>query len=157
MTTYINLTEDEFLARFKPVPNHIDPNRGFDGCLFETFGDEFAYVQAQDPNLVWTVLDGDGQLSIASGFHFVNRLGYLVASVPVPPDHTCSVACEDLAEPDDDMRLRLAAGDLLAALEQAVQALNTAPRFRVPHLGTDSYKIAATCDRAIAKAKGGAP
>jgi hypothetical protein len=57
---------------------------------------------------------------------------------------------------DDELRLRLAAGDLLAALEQAVQALNTAPRFRVPHLATDSYKIAAVCDRAIAKAKGGA-
>jgi hypothetical protein len=57
---------------------------------------------------------------------------------------------------DDDMHLRLAASNLLGALEQAVQALNTAPRFAVPHLDTDSYKIAAVCDRAIAKAKGGA-
>jgi hypothetical protein len=57
---------------------------------------------------------------------------------------------------DDDMRLRNAARDLLDALEQAVQALNTAPRFPVSHLDTDSYKIAAVCDRAIAKAKGGA-
>ena len=56
-------------------------------------------MQAQDPNLVWTVLDCDGQLAIASGFHFVNRLGYLIASVPVAPDHTYSVACEDLTEP----------------------------------------------------------
>jgi hypothetical protein len=32
----------------------------------------------------------------------VNRLGYLIASVPVAPDHTYSVACEDLTEPDDD-------------------------------------------------------
>jgi len=48
-----------------------------------------------------------------------------------------------------------AAGDLLTALEQAVQALNTAPRFKVPHLDTDSYAIASICDRAIAKAKGG--
>jgi hypothetical protein len=57
---------------------------------------------------------------------------------------------------DDDMRLRRAARDLLDALEQAVQALNTAPRFAVRHLDTDSYKIAAVCDRAIARAKGGA-
>ena len=49
-----------------------------------------------------------------------------------------------------------AAPELLAALDQAVKALNTAPRFHVPVLGTDSYKIAALCDRAIAKAKGGA-
>jgi hypothetical protein len=90
MTTYTDthhmLTEDAFLDRFKPVANPIDPNRGFGGCLFETFGEELAYVQKQDSNLVWTVLDCDGQISIESGFHFVNRLGYLIASVPADPD-----------------------------------------------------------------------
>jgi hypothetical protein len=92
--THHTLTEDEFLARFKPVANHIDPNSSFDGCMFETFGDELAHVQAQARNLVWTVLDCDGHLWIESGFHFVNRLGYLIASVPTQPDHTYSVACE---------------------------------------------------------------
>lgn len=43
--------------------------------------------------------------------------------------------------------------DLLTALEQAVAALNTAPRFKVRSLNTDSYEIAARCDRAVAKAK----
>jgi hypothetical protein len=56
----------------------------------------------KDPNLVWTVLDCGGQPAIASRFHVVNRLGYLIASVPVAPDHTYSVACEDLTKPDDD-------------------------------------------------------
>jgi hypothetical protein len=55
------------------------------------------------------------------------------------------------------MRLRLAARDLLNAVQKAVAALNTAPRFAVQHLDTDSYAIAAECDRAIGKAtKGGA-
>lgn len=41
----------------------------------------------------------------------MNRLGYLIASVPVAPDHTYNVACEDLTEPAaDDERLQLAAG-----------------------------------------------
>jgi hypothetical protein len=53
-------------------------------------------------------------------------------------------------------RPRDSAPDLVAALEQAVAALNTAPRFRVASLDTDSYRIASICDRAIAKAKGGA-
>ncbi len=57
---------------------------------------------------------------------------------------------------DDDMWLRLAAQDLLDALEQAFAALNQAPRFAVPWLDTDSYRIASLCERAIAKAKGGA-
>ena len=55
-----------------------------------------------------------------------------------------------------DASLLAAAPLMLATLEQAVQALNTAPQFRVPHLDTNSYTIAALCDRAIAKAKGGA-
>jgi hypothetical protein len=56
----------------------------------------------------------------------------------------------------DELCLRLAGEDLLRALEQAVAALNHAPRFAVPSLETDSYRIAAICDLAIAKAKGGA-
>ena len=56
----------------------------------------------------------------------------------------------------DDLLLHRAASDLLEALEQAVAALNSAPRFAVPHLDTDSYEIAARCDRAIRTAKGGA-
>ena len=42
--------------------------------------------------------------------------------------------------------------ELKEALTQAVAALNTAPRFAVPHLDTDSYGIAALCDRALASA-----
>jgi hypothetical protein len=98
MTTYTDthheLNEDDFFARFKPVLNHIDPNCGFDGCMFETFGEELAHVQAQDRNCVWTILDCDGQLLIESGFHFVNRIGYLIATVPTEPDQSYSVACE---------------------------------------------------------------
>jgi hypothetical protein len=70
MTTYTDAhdapAEDEFFARFKPVRNHIDPSGGFDGCLFETFGEELAHVQAQDRRLVWIILDCDGQLVIES-------------------------------------------------------------------------------------------
>lgn len=50
-------------------------------------------------------------------------------------------------------RLGAAAPNLLAALLLARQALNTAPRFRVGD--TDSYKIAAIVDKAIAEARQG--
>ena len=57
----------------------------------------------------------------------------------------------------EDLKLRLAARDLLEALEQALVALNTARRFKVPIPGvTDSYAVAAICEAAIAKAKGDA-
>ena len=50
------------------------------------------------------------------------------------------------------------AGELVSTLRLALEALNTAPRFRVPHLDTDeqrmdSYRIAALCDRVLARAK----
>jgi hypothetical protein len=61
---------------------------------------------------------------------------------------------DELPLPTD--RPRDSVPDLVAALQQAVAALNTAPRFRVQSLDTDSYRIASICDRAIAKAKGGA-
>jgi hypothetical protein len=45
-----------------------------------------------------------------------------------------------------------AAPELLAALRLARNALNVAPRF---HVGsTDSYEIAAACDKAISKSEG---
>lgn len=48
------------------------------------------------------------------------------------------------------MQVMNAAPDMLEALLLAQRALNTAPRFRVGD--TDSYKIAAAVDRAIARA-----
>lgn len=54
----------------------------------------------------------------------------------------------------EDLLVRLAASDMLEALEQALVALNTAPRFKVPILGIiDSYAVAAICEAAITKAK----
>lgn len=60
--------------------------------------------------------------------------------------------CTEWTSPDET--LSQAASHLLEALELAVAALNTAPRFAVPGRDTNSYAIAAVCDRAIAKAKG---
>ena len=98
------LNEDDFLARFEPIPNHLDDGRGFDGCLFETFGSELAFVHqmvASAPGRVWTVLEADGVLSIESGYHYVNRLGYLVTRHAVPAGATVSVVVEDLTEAAD--------------------------------------------------------
>jgi hypothetical protein len=68
---------------------------------------------------------------------------------------------EELANDTTPVRNSDLAADLLAVLQQASAALDTAPRFRVPSLGTDSYRIAALCDAAIKRAvpalrKGGA-
>jgi hypothetical protein len=57
----------------------------------------------------------------------------------------------------DAIRPQLAsAPKLMSALRQAVAALNAKPRFPVPEFLTDSYKVAALCDEAIAEASRGA-
>ncbi len=35
-----------------------------------------------DCHLIWTLLDCDGRLYLSPGFHFVNRLGYVLCRVP---------------------------------------------------------------------------
>ncbi len=52
--------------------------------LFETYGDELEFIKRQDPRKVWTLVDGDdGELYIVSGLHLVNRIGYLLSTIPV--------------------------------------------------------------------------
>ena len=90
--TYTKLTEDEFEHRYHPlVPNHLDPNASWQpghgpGCLFETYGEELAFVRRQDPRTVWTLVDGteDDATYLLSGFRLVNRIGYLISRSPVP-------------------------------------------------------------------------
>ncbi len=89
--TIIGMTEDEFDAQYPLVPNHINPNATWSlsesgsGCLFETFGEELAFVRHQEPRTIWTLIDGeDGDMYVVSGYHFVNRVGYLISKAPVP-------------------------------------------------------------------------
>jgi hypothetical protein len=56
----------------------------------------------------------------------------------------------DSEEAEANAAIMTAAPEMFAALQLAQGALNTAPRFRVGD--TDSYRIAATVDKAIAKA-----
>ena len=78
----ITLTEEQFEEQFTRVENHIDTNAGWDGCMFETFGEELEYVRmmAQKGNRVWTLIEGDDDdfLYISNGMRLVNRMGYFI-------------------------------------------------------------------------------
>lgn len=86
----IPLSEDELDERYTFVPNHLNRDAGWaygdgPGCLFETYGEELEFVRRQDPATVWTFVDGDdGDQHVISGFHIVNRIGYLISKEPVP-------------------------------------------------------------------------
>ena len=93
---YLNLSEDRFYEEFRPVKNHLEENAAFDGCMFETFGKEFDYVNSMVPtHSVWTILDAEGHLSIVSGYHYVNRLGYMITEKPVELGVEYTVDLED--------------------------------------------------------------
>ena len=60
----MDMTAEEFTELFQPVKNPNIPNGdgAFDGCMFETYGVEYAFVAKQyerDPYSVWTIMDAD--------------------------------------------------------------------------------------------------
>ena len=80
------MNESQFWSEYAPIKNHIDNNASLDGCMFETYGDELAFVKSQPNNLIWTYCDDGETAFLSSGYHFVNRLGYLIASKPFNGD-----------------------------------------------------------------------
>jgi hypothetical protein len=87
---HLEISEEAFDEQYPLLTNHLNPNASWafsdtGGCLFETYGEELAFVRQQNRRYVWTFLDGDdGDQYVASGLHFVNRIGYLISKVPVP-------------------------------------------------------------------------
>lgn len=69
---------DDWIAGFEP----IERSAGQEGdYMFALSGPEAEQVKAAfdvDPCTVWTVLDSDGELTIAGGLHRVNRTGYMI-------------------------------------------------------------------------------
>ena len=76
------MTYEDFLDKYEPVKNNIDPNAAFDGYMFETYGNELTMLHAQPDNHIWTIIEGDNGLYLASGYHSVNRIGYFITLNP---------------------------------------------------------------------------
>ncbi len=97
------ISEDEWFEKYKPIQNHIVGNASFDGCMFETYGDEEVFVKAQDPHYIWTYGDGDnGGTFIWSGYHIVNRIGYFITEVPFENDDEIQITIETYEEQGEE-------------------------------------------------------
>lgn len=105
----IRMSEDEFYEKYNPVKNHLDANAAFDGCMFETYGTEVDYVSAfaknEDRKKVWTIIEAEGNFYYLSGYHIVNRFGYLITEEAFPEDQDIEV---ELDNEIDDSRLHTA-------------------------------------------------
>ena len=96
--THLTIDTDTFYARFRPIQNHLDDNASEDfgdgGCLFETYGAELDYVRAQPSSHIWTIIDGEEETVIVSGYHLCNRIGYILTEKPVPEVESYTVCDE---------------------------------------------------------------
>jgi hypothetical protein len=92
METFIEMDFDEWVAEYQPIPNHLDKHSSFDGTMFETYGDEYEFVKAANPNCIWMYGDGDdGGSYIWSGWGFINRIGYFITTKPFPDNVTIQI------------------------------------------------------------------
>ena len=90
------INEDQFEERFTMKKNHFyeDPNDcSFNGCLFETYGEEREYVNdaitGPMKKHLWTIVEGDdgNTLYYVSGYHVVNRMGFFFTEEKVTEEH----------------------------------------------------------------------
>ena len=84
---------DEWVQEYKPVPNQKNPNASWDGFLHflhEMFGRASENI---DSRHIWTLLDSDDSdvLFVVNGCHFVNRVGYFRTEKPWPENTTIEV------------------------------------------------------------------
>ena len=78
---------DYFLRAFKPILNKnetkIDNEPYY---MFETYGQEYQdvieHMEKNGNECVWTILDFNGKLYLAPGWHYVNRKGYMLTTIP---------------------------------------------------------------------------
>ena len=73
---------EQWEATYRPITNTT--REEWDGLLFETYGDDLAYVLSvanKEPRRVWTWVDAEGGSYIINGYHLVNRIGYFITEV----------------------------------------------------------------------------
>lgn len=83
-SSHVRLAESDFWNTFKPIRNPSEADGPWDGCFFETYGEDLDFVLdtcKRRPRCVWTILDCDGEQVVVSGYQTVNRFGYLITQV----------------------------------------------------------------------------
>ena len=92
------LSEDEFVDQFQP---ETDENGDYYRQRDWTDAKDAAEIlKANADNRLWTAVeDDDGNWCLVSGYHFVNRLYYVICAVPYMPDDSYCVP-DDMAPED---------------------------------------------------------
>jgi hypothetical protein len=72
---------DVFCDKFKPVTTEENGN-GPELRKFHWAGKDLEDLKKYPDNQIWTMLDCDGKIYIVPGWHYVNRMDYLITEVP---------------------------------------------------------------------------
>ena len=75
------MSDDVFFEKYTRIENPFTAVGSFDNCMFETYGVEYHMIldkTKESPKKVWTLIDCDGWYGIVAGWHYVNRVGYLI-------------------------------------------------------------------------------
>lgn len=72
---------DAWESDYSPIVNPFN-DHGWNGTMFETYGEDFEFVKQQPDMNVWTWVDGDDGTYLTTGMHFVNRIGYFITKNP---------------------------------------------------------------------------
>jgi hypothetical protein len=81
---------DAWESEYSPIANPFN-DHGWNGLMFETYGDDWGFVLRHMSNHVWTWVDGDDGTFLVTGFHYVNRIGYFVTDKPWTTEQTIQV------------------------------------------------------------------
>lgn len=87
------ITYEQFEEQYKPIKNPLVEDSPYNGCMFETYGEEVKYVcdlinNEQKLNHVWTILDtGFEETWIFPGYFLCDRIGYLITEKPWKDDN----------------------------------------------------------------------
>lgn len=101
----MKITEEKFYEKYIPQINHIvraetdksvadEDICSWSGCMYETYGEELDYIVEEanaNKNNVWTIIEEDGKMYILSGYHVVNRLGYLITETPYETEDNINI------------------------------------------------------------------
>lgn len=69
-----------FDNHYTTLQNHLHPEQD---DKFETYGEDIEFVKRvhmATPRRVWTVIDWDDKMIVIAGFHWVNRILYLISN-----------------------------------------------------------------------------
>jgi hypothetical protein len=77
---------EAWAAEYVPRKNRVTKGRPYDGCMFETFGDDIDFLVNRSKikaEYIWTLIDCENENQyILPGYHIVDRVGYFITKKP---------------------------------------------------------------------------